>query len=108
MLNIFCSDENLVIAAKRFLDSEVFTFVSSAHNTCSWLDHVVTTHIDFSIITSIEVITDFVTSDHIPMYMYMELDFKCIIIINNVCIKSTPIVDWSSFIKHIQVKLRIL
>ena len=74
MLNTLCNDENQVIADKRFLDSEAFTFVSSAHNTCSWLDHAVTTHTGCSIITCIEEITDFVTSDDIPMYI--ELDFK--------------------------------
>ena len=28
--------------------------------------------------------------------MYMELDFKCNEIVNNVCVKSKPKVDWSS------------
>ena len=58
MLNIFFNEENLVIADKTFLDSEAFTCISSA---CSWLDHVVNTHI----ITFIDVIKDFVTSNHI-------------------------------------------
>ena len=49
-----------------------FPFVSSAPNTCSWLDHVVTTHTGYGIITSIDVINDFVTSGHI----YMELDAR--------------------------------
>ena len=91
MLNTFCNNEKLVIADQMFLDSEAFAFVSGAHNTCSWLDHVVITHTGCSIITSIEVIQDFVTSDYI--HMYMELGFKCNEIVNNVGVKSKPKFD---------------
>ena len=76
------------------MNAEDFTFVSSAHKTCSWLDHVVTTHTGFRISTSIKLRKDFITSNHIPMYM--ELDFKCNDIVNNMCIKSKPKVDWLS------------
>ena len=39
----FCDDENMVIADSYILCNNSYTFVSSAHNTVSWLDHVVTT-----------------------------------------------------------------
>jgi exonuclease III len=98
MLKSYCTDENLVIADEKHLDSDTFTFVSSAHNTCSWLDHVVTTHTGSSLISSIGVMTEFVTSDHIPLFM--ELDFNCSQIYDNVDVKSKSKVDWSSLDVH--------
>ena len=111
ILNNFCNDENIVIADKMFLDSEAFTFVSNAHNTWSWSDHVVTTHTGCSIINSIEVFRYFVNSDHISMYTWnltlnvMKLSIMCVL---KVSLKLIGYRLMLMISKHTLVKLRIL
>jgi exonuclease III len=94
ILKTYCTEESLVIADQRFLARDTFTFVSSAHNTCSWLDHVITTATGYNLLTCMNVIKDFVSSDHIPLCM--ELDFKCTKTYESAGVRSSIKVDWSS------------
>ena len=41
LLNLFCQDFNLRMSDKPMLPKKSFIYVSDAHNTCSWIDHCV-------------------------------------------------------------------
>jgi hypothetical protein len=55
-------------------DADRFTYMSEAHGTVSWIDHIVSTISAHEIIRNIEVLYNFVTSDHLPVCMEIALD----------------------------------
>ena len=65
----FCQNMNLVISDCKLLgeNSKTFTFVSDAHNSTSWLDHVLSSHTMHSCIDSITVLDKLPCSDHLPV-----------------------------------------
>jgi len=65
-LKAFCEDENLIISDHVSLDN-LSTFVSLAHGTTSWLDHIVATHSMHQLLSDIKVDDCYVTSDHLPL-----------------------------------------
>ena len=48
-----------------FLPSNTYTFISSSHDTVSWLDHVLSTTSGHSLFNSMHVKSDCITSDHL-------------------------------------------
>ena len=56
------------------LPSSTFTFISSSHDTVSWLDHILTITSGYSISTDICVKSDFITSDHLPLCFTVSVD----------------------------------
>ena len=56
------------------LPSDTFTFISSSHDTVSWLDHVLSTTSGHSLFTNISVKSDFITSDHLPLCFSISID----------------------------------
>ena len=69
----FCNNEHLIIADNLLCNDSTFTFYSDAHNSVSWLDHVVVSENVFNAIMSIEVDYSYVTSDHFPMFITLNL-----------------------------------
>lgn len=69
-----CSDNGLIIADYEFLKSKdnVFTYVSYAHGTTSWLDHCVTSRQAMAATTAIEVREDVFWSDHKPLLVHCD------------------------------------
>lgn len=64
----FCEEECIVLADKlKLLDTDPYTFYSEAHDTFSWLDHVVTTNAGFEILGDISIDTSVISSDHFPV-----------------------------------------
>ena len=59
------------------LPSDTFTFISSSHDTVSWLDHVLSTTSGHSLFTNISVKSDFITSDHLPLCFSISIDNAC-------------------------------
>ena len=55
LLNSFCQDFNLIMSDEAMLPKKSFTYVSDAHNTCSWIDHCVSSCAAHTSITKIEV-----------------------------------------------------
>jgi len=55
-LTDFCAEENVILADVHFLNDNSFTYISPAHNSVSWLDHIITTATDFDIIFNIAII----------------------------------------------------
>ena len=62
-----CADHSLCLADKVFLPTDSFTFVSSSHNSTSWLDHILIT-------TTIFVYTLIISSDHLPLSFSLSID----------------------------------
>lgn len=65
-LTQFCQDNDLVIADTLRLQN-TFTFLSSAHQSMSWLDHVVCTTSAYSLVSHCQVLYDVISSDHFPL-----------------------------------------
>ena len=70
----FCITENLIIADDELCPINTFTFLSEAHGSTSWLDHVITTVNGLNIISDIVVNYNFVSSDHLPLQISILLD----------------------------------
>ena len=72
-----CGDFNANIRyTSQFGDelSQLCTFISSSHDTVSWLVHILTTTSGYSILTDACVKTDFITSDHLPLCFTISID----------------------------------
>ena len=67
-LTKLCNDNSLSISDELLLPSDTFTFVSSSHASTSWLDHVLSTSTGHALVQSIHVKSDYVTSDHLPLF----------------------------------------
>ena len=65
-LNAFVND-SMIPSDTLLLPSDAFTYVSDAHGSRSWLNHVLTTHSSHSSISDMEVKYDRVSSDHLPL-----------------------------------------
>ena len=73
LLNSFCQDLNLTMSDEAMLPKKSFTYVSDAHNTCSWIDHCMSSCAAHTSTTKIEVLHNFITSDHHPL----SITFNC-------------------------------
>ena len=73
-LSQLCRCNSLCLADTLFLLQDTFTFISSSHDTVSWLDHILTTTSGYSILTDACVKTDFITSDHLPLCFTISID----------------------------------
>ena len=73
-LRRLCSDTLLCLSDTLLLPSDTFTFISSSHDTVSWLDHVLSTTSGHSLFTNISVKSDFITSDHLPLCFIISID----------------------------------
>ena len=77
-LQRLCSDTLLCLSDTLLLPSDTFTFISSSHDTVSWLDHVLSTSTtsEHSLFTNISVKSDFITSDHLPLCFSISINNK--------------------------------
>ena len=66
-LDAFINECHFIPSDIRCLPPDSFTYVSDAHGTTSWLDHVLTTHSSHSTISDMAVNYDCVSSDHFPL-----------------------------------------
>jgi len=67
MLSHFCLEHELKISDKIILPVDSFTYVSDTHGTYSWLDHVVSSKSAHDSIQNIEILYQFILSDHRPV-----------------------------------------
>jgi len=67
LLSQFCLEHELKISDKINLPADSFTYVSDTHRTCSWLDHVVSSKSAHDSIQNIEILRQFILSDHRPV-----------------------------------------
>ena len=77
-------------------DSEQFTYVSDAHSSTSWLDHIVCSHDVNTKINSIKILDKLPSSDHLPMQMTLAIGFNNVIDFTvNSCFRDKGIYNWS-------------
>jgi exonuclease III len=71
----FCEENNLVLADYlRLRNRDAYTFVSYAHGTTSWLDHVVCTKSMDQIIQNVSIDYSVICSDHFPILTSLDVD----------------------------------
>ena len=71
-LTKFFEENDYIIGARRYLPENSFTFHSDAHDSVSWLDHVICSAAMFTKISSIAVLYNFLTSDHFVLSIKLD------------------------------------
>ena len=84
LLNSFCQDFNLTMSDDAMFPKKSFTYVSDSHNTCSWIDHCVSSCAAHTSITKIEVLNlrNFIKSGHHPLSITFNCKFFTQIAVN--------------------------
>ena len=57
-------------------DSGQFTYVSNAHSTTSWLDHIICSHGIHSKVTYMNILDKIPSSDHLTLQAEVDFDFN--------------------------------
>ena len=96
----FCTSYDLsIISDYEFYgrDSGQFTYVSDAHSTTSWLDHIICSHGINSKVTSMNILDKMPSSDHLPLQAEIDVDFNCAfnLIDVNTCPRDIVSYKWS-------------
>ena len=68
----FCEDNNFIISDDRLLPDTSFTYISDSHNSTSWIDHCVTTAMAHRLMINIEVLLEYICSDHHPLLVKLS------------------------------------
>ena len=78
-LEAFCMEFNYSRSDTEFLgcDNDIYTFVSEAHDTVSWLNHCICTLGTHKSILSVKIDEKSPVSDHLPLVI--ELDYGMVI-----------------------------
>ena len=63
----FCEDNNFIVSHDSLLPDTSFTYISNSHNSTSWIDHCVTSAMAHHLIINIEVLLEYICSDHHPL-----------------------------------------
>ena len=65
-----------------------FTYVSDAHNSTSWLDHIICCHNVLSKIQSIKILDKLHSFYCLPLQMTLDIDFNSVVdFIDNPCLR---------------------
>ena len=82
----YCTDTNINMSDKIISKSDSYTCISSAWKSCSWLDHMLSTHNMHTSIIEIKIDYDFIMSDYHPLVIVIRhnnvtksLYSKCVI-----------------------------
>ena len=89
-LNLIISDYNVYGR-----ESGEYTYVSDAHNTTSWLDHVLCSHDMNTKLSSLRILNKFPSSDHLPMSIYLHFDHPIEELVTNSCSRDKVTINWS-------------
>ena len=76
-LNMFIKECDMIASDYLFVN-EMFTYVSSAWGTTSWLDHCLSTEDAHRMIKRVQVLNDYVSSDHLPLCITCNIDFMSV------------------------------
>ena len=74
-LLLWCNSNNCILSDKEILgdDLDTHTYVSDAHCTTSWLDHIVCSFDMHSKVSSVHVIDKMPCSDHLPIVAAFDI-----------------------------------
>ena len=80
-----CDNSGLVISdyEKYGRTSDMYTYVSDAHNCTSWLDHFICTHSVYSMVTDIHIINKLPRSDHLTIGLVVSTCVTADKLVNN-------------------------
>lgn len=73
-LKTFCKDENCILTDVVHCPSDSFTFISEAHSTVAWLDHMVSTIPLHLFVKKVSIDNSLITSDHFPLSIQLECE----------------------------------
>ena len=75
-LNTFCHENNLHISdiEKLGKSDDHFTYISEAHGSTAWLDHILSTHAVHTAISDVRILHDYLSSDHFPLCVDIEIE----------------------------------
>ena len=68
----FCHGEELILPDVKKCPNTTYTYVSEAHSTVSWVDHVMCTHSPHAFVDNISVLYDKIKSDHHPLTVTLD------------------------------------
>ena len=71
-LTKFCEENDYIIGDRRYLPENSLTFYSNAHDSVSWLDHAICSAAMFNKISRIDVLYNFLTSDHFVLCIKLD------------------------------------
>ena len=69
----FCDNNNLLIVDTETCPQDSYTYVSEAHGSHTWLDHIVCTVDIRNAINNVKIAYDVTDTDHIPMCMDLDI-----------------------------------
>ena len=72
-INSFISECHFIPSDIKYLPPDSFTYVSDAHGSRSWLDHVLCTHSSHSSVSDMTINYNCVSSDHCPLLFTISI-----------------------------------
>ena len=79
----YCDEKNLIISDSLLLEPNSYTCVSSAWNSFSWLDHVISTNDMHISLIDITIDYSFILSDHHPLLITVRQDNTHLVVSND-------------------------
>lgn len=73
-LQNFCQSEHLVNSTELLCSPDTFTFFSNAHNSVSWLDHLICTPCFHNHVNAVSVDYNILSSDHFPVTVEFNIE----------------------------------
>lgn len=73
-LILFCQDTNLIISDSLLCPTGLYTYVSEAHDSVSWLDHILATVNGHDLVSNVCANNSFISSDHLPVSFSLNID----------------------------------
>ncbi len=73
-MHLLVSNKGYLISDKHILPPDTFTFYNVAHDTISWLDHILCNNSMHQSIIDMTVLYDILTSDHFPVATIFKMD----------------------------------
>ena len=92
----FCEDNCYTLSDSVYMPDTSFTFHSDAHDTVSWLDHAVSSFSMCEIISEMNALQNYLTSDHFPLSRCIQIGAK------DEC--PTGLVDYEKLIKSHKIQ----
>ena len=69
----FCVNNNLSIVDTEVCTVDSYTYISEAHDSVTWLDHIVCTLDIRNAINDVEIAYDLTDTDHVPMNLKLDI-----------------------------------
>ena len=92
-LRDYATKNSLFISDTLSLPADEFTFISLAHGTTSWLDHILSSRFMHEKIKDIKILHGLIGSDHCPLQF--SLDVGKLPTFENIDCEKKTILDWS-------------